>query len=291
MFRDKINRLREICQNTDRGRKTYAVLFARRFSIYLTNILIKFNISPNMITLLSMALVFIIGFLFLSRQKTLLLINIFLFQFWYILDHVDGEIARYKNKKSLTGKYLDMISHFVTSCVIFLAIGYGGYVYWGDYRIFVLASIGAVSVIIFDIVHWYGPLLSIYSNLTGYLKDFKGAASLSSDYLDTDKIRHLKDETSNFKNTSVKSWKRLNKILFIWHYPGIMNILCIAAFLDILTIAILKENFLFGFLEAAVFFYSVTFPLLVILFIIKQTLSLEADRAIQQLIETKGIKR
>jgi len=288
MFKGKINKLREICQNTDRGRKTYAVLFARRFSIYITNILIKFNISPNIITLLSVVLVFIIAFLFLSRQKTLLLVNIFLFQFWYILDHVDGEVARYKNKRSLTGKYLDMISHFITSCAVFLAIGYGGYIYWGNYWIFILASIGAISVIIFDIVHWYGPLLSLYSNLIDYLKDFKQAVKANSDYCDTNKIGYLENKVGGIKNTWVRNWKTFNRILFLWHYPSIMNVLCIASFLDILFVNALKEKCLFGFLEGVILFYSLTFPILTILFIIKQAVSLEADRSAQKYIEMIG---
>jgi len=44
---------------------------------------------------------------------------------WYLFDHVDGEIARYTGKSSLSGYFFDTVVNFFVQPLTFLALGIG----------------------------------------------------------------------------------------------------------------------------------------------------------------------
>jgi len=96
-----------------------------KFSIYLTKFLLKQHVSANAITV-SAALIAILGSIFLSTTNFLLmLVGILLIEFHYLLDVVDGEVARFNLNPWPSGFYLDLIIHFIASPIIWAGFTVG----------------------------------------------------------------------------------------------------------------------------------------------------------------------
>jgi len=53
------------------------------------------------------------------------IVGVVLLQLWYLLDHVDGQIARYHGRASLDGTALDYLMHHTIHLTVPLAIGIG----------------------------------------------------------------------------------------------------------------------------------------------------------------------
>lgn len=117
---ESIKELREICQKqktTDKNfASAYGYLFHRWISIYITNFfLVVFPaIKPNYISAL-MVVISLAGVAMLAilAEASWQILGIILVYFGFLLDKVDGEIARYKNLFPLRGIYLDEIYHAV----------------------------------------------------------------------------------------------------------------------------------------------------------------------------------
>ena len=115
---ESIKELKIKCQSGKRSKdfllmKGYT--FHREVSIYVTKFLLTFfpKIKPNTVSFL-MIFVSLIGcLLLLSSCAYTAGTGIFLVYLGFILDKVDGEIARYKNTYSLRGGYLDEVYHML----------------------------------------------------------------------------------------------------------------------------------------------------------------------------------
>lgn len=122
---EKIEELREITQKSKvegRERPWLYRLLQRGPSIYITALFIKTRITPNQVSLLSIA-VGIVGFFFLlSELPALFILGVALFYFNILLDKVDGEVARYKKIFSLRGAYLDEINHLSIPALFFFGV-------------------------------------------------------------------------------------------------------------------------------------------------------------------------
>jgi phosphatidylglycerophosphate synthase len=94
----------------------------RRLYVYLTWLFIRFRVSANQVSLSVGILGIISGVAFIWGH---FLIGVLLLQIWYLLDAVDGEVARYHGVDDLTGDYTDKLMHYVIEGGIFYAIGCG----------------------------------------------------------------------------------------------------------------------------------------------------------------------
>ena len=116
----KISELRKICQK-ERYDDLHQVVM-RRFSIYFTKLLIKTNITANQLSIINVfiglaaALIFLLpkGIHWFFVPAALILVT--------ILDHSDGELARFRNESSLTGLFVDrllpvVIFPFILICI------------------------------------------------------------------------------------------------------------------------------------------------------------------------------
>jgi phosphatidylglycerophosphate synthase len=127
-MKDSIKHLRKVCQADRLAHDTWHGRYiARTISIYITYVFLKIGISANVATLL-LLISGIAGSVLLSfADKGLFFLGTMILQFWFILDHVDGEIARYRATTSLSGYYFDCITHYVSHPLIFLCCGLGFY--------------------------------------------------------------------------------------------------------------------------------------------------------------------
>jgi phosphatidylglycerophosphate synthase len=124
-FSEKIKEARQIAQ-TPRiiaGEDWYSQLFTRSFTIYLSYPLWKLKISANSITVL-MGIVCLLGSICIVFDNIwLVLLGTLLWHLWYILDCVDGEVARLSKKTSLLGVYIDRLTHIFVNPTMPLAFG------------------------------------------------------------------------------------------------------------------------------------------------------------------------
>ncbi len=123
---ESIKALRAICQagkvEKKRGRYWWYIWFGRKPSIYITRILLPLPISPNVISLISIALGVFGAYCIAQPDIDKNIVGTILVYLYWLLDKVDGEIARYKKLQSLKGKYLDEVAHFFLPGLFFFGI-------------------------------------------------------------------------------------------------------------------------------------------------------------------------
>lgn len=96
----------------------------RPFSLRVSWALSKTNVSPNSITLLQI-FVGLAGclWIFLDPSISAFLGGVVLLHLAYLLDCVDGEIARAKKMNSVAGIFIDKYAHAITMPAIFVSVG------------------------------------------------------------------------------------------------------------------------------------------------------------------------
>ena len=230
---ESIKELRKICQpkyDQIKVNPYYRVYrrFFRIFSIYITKFLLYFNISANTISILGLILG-IIGSLYFSFSK--FLFGSIVMQLWFLMDTLDGELARYyhhKNKQKdylSKGEFLDLNSHHLVHSLVFIGLSLG--------------------------------LYNLTNNITMiYLGIATLFALLLNELIDLNKIKVLFYENINdkvkIKLNKLKQNKKLSKrSLFIYTFPSIINIIFIAA--------------IFNKVNIILYFYGFTFPIIVLI--------------------------
>jgi len=125
-FGAKIKEAREIgqsCRVTQFGESWYGRYFMRHFSIYISYALAKLGVSANSVTV-AMGLAGLFGSLCMIPHNLYCnLVGAALWQLWFILDCVDGEVARLRNESSVLGIYIDRVSHIVVNSTFVLSFG------------------------------------------------------------------------------------------------------------------------------------------------------------------------
>ena len=99
----------------------------RPISLAITKRLVRTSLTPNAMTLISMAVGLVGGAFFLSSKPVYQVTGALLFLFHSILDGCDGELARLKFMESRWGGLLDFWGDNLVHIVVFLCIATG----WG----------------------------------------------------------------------------------------------------------------------------------------------------------------
>ncbi len=95
--------------------------FNRRLSNWIIRHLLSSSITPNQVTAASLVVGLVSAFCFLPNSFTWSLVGWILFQFSYVLDCVDGEIARLKMQESPLGAWIDsMADNIVQAAIVFI---------------------------------------------------------------------------------------------------------------------------------------------------------------------------
>lgn len=121
-----IKEMRAVCQQRRpdaKGRMVWVGhwfnrLVNRHFSIYVTWLFVKLNISANQASLLMILTGLAAIALFIPHLLWLNIIGLFMIIFTEVLDCVDGEVARWTKKSSLKGLYLDVVNHVLCNAAL-----------------------------------------------------------------------------------------------------------------------------------------------------------------------------
>ena len=144
-FSEQIREARRIAQPTDYNGGPTDIPY-RAISIFPSFFLARLGVTGNQITLfwvlLGLAGVLALGWPTYGVRVA----GAILLEVSYLLDFVDGEVARLQNRTSKRGFLLDLVGHGVIKTSLFLAIGYQVFVTTQDPRNLLLAFSACVSL-------------------------------------------------------------------------------------------------------------------------------------------------
>ena len=206
--------------------------------------LLDTSISPNQITLLSIAIGIISSIMFAVAIPTYFLAGALILELYYVLDAVDGQLARYKKLSSMTGGYFDYISNYIVPPCVFFCIGLGLVRHSGDILPIVFAFSASVSV----------SLISILSECkyNVFISALKKASSV--------KVKKVAGERKNVEKSPI-----LRNLFSLLHklctYPTIMNIIVLVAVLNLFIPDFKIASFEFSLPYVLVIFSGLSCPL------------------------------
>lgn len=224
---ESIKELREICQpkyEQVKFNSYYRIYrrFFRIFSIYLTKLLLYFNTSANFISIFGL-LLGIVGSLYFYFGK--FIVGSIILQFWFLMDTLDGELARYyysKNKqknKLIRGEFWDLNFHHLVHSLVFIGLIIGLFDMTNDINMVYLGIAALTSLLINELI-------------------------------DLNKIKVLFYENKKIKSTSNKKISISKKLMFLYTFPSIINLIFLASIFNKVTLVL--------------YFYGITFPLIVL---------------------------
>lgn len=131
-----VQRYRELCQKNQEENYFFDKYFFRKISIYFTILFIRLNIRANHATFLSLLAVLGSCYFLMSNSPINMAIAVLLIFLYHLLDHVDGELARYYlavglQKPSIQGKYFDVLIHKYSTNLMLFFIGISVYRFYG----------------------------------------------------------------------------------------------------------------------------------------------------------------
>jgi phosphatidylglycerophosphate synthase len=127
MQRDTLSELARRCQKPDHDR--IGTWMARRVSrpaaLRITRIVAPWGVSAGMATLAAWGCGVAAAAAMAFGSPGAWLAGALLLQTWYLLDHVDGQLARLRGTSSLDGAQLDYLMHHTINLLVPLGLGYG----------------------------------------------------------------------------------------------------------------------------------------------------------------------
>ena len=197
---------------TDLKADWYGRFFVWKISAPITYLLVRTPISANQVTVIQ-EIIGTIGAIMLAVPSIkIMLLGIFLIQFGFILDCVDGEVARYKGQSSVRGVFLDLIGHQIVIPFYIFFTSLGVFVRTGQIDALVVGFLGALFIIPTERL----ALLSVINSMI----EKKGNRNYSIDVIGDDEIQ-VPDNNLTIQKRNGWFWAIKKK----WSYPDSMNML------------------------------------------------------------------
>lgn len=290
-----IRELRKHCQHTYYNWNSQPWLFRqfRRVSIYLTWLLLHTSLTPNAITLAAIAsgimatVLFALGYWIVGVVTLLAAI---------LLDFSDGEVSRYRGTQSREGSYLDKIYIFSVHPSLLAGMTIG--VYNIDPTVWVLVAgfIDAISVFLFCMVTEYGRQIAVWKHCRRFLDKLHQDPVFLVEQLGMATSRAVEARGTSRPNLTKTSFDRVksSKLAAIvrsaavaWDFPHIFFIM---AFVIVIQLFIGERNSLgpVAPMRLFLYFYAISYPLLICLFLLKNVSTKVVEREYAELAEQIG---
>ncbi len=124
----------------------------RDAALPITWLLLHTPVTANQVTFFSLCIGLAGIFLLALKPACFFLIGMLLLQFWYLLDHVDGQIARYRKTSSLTGRFFDFVMHHILHGVFFFGVGCYVYFLSGHFIAAIWGFVTAFCMVLFNLL-------------------------------------------------------------------------------------------------------------------------------------------
>lgn len=120
----------------------------------------KTKISPEFLTSFRIIFALITGVVLFFGNYFLSLVFIIVVQFVFLLDYVDGPLARYKKRFSKKWQKADMIFHYITAALFLYAITTSYYRGSSNILLLTLGIVGTFTILYTLLISltWYGKL-------------------------------------------------------------------------------------------------------------------------------------
>ena len=129
-------------------------------SIFVSVPLASIGASPNGITIAWIVLGLGGAVCLAADSWAVRVIGALVLQFSYLLDYVDGEVARLNRRTSLTGGFLDLVGHGLIKPSLPLAAGWIAMTMTGAMHFLVFGAAGAVVIFVGDSLRFYAACTS-----------------------------------------------------------------------------------------------------------------------------------
>ena len=127
----------------------------RLVSIFLSIPLARMGATPNAITI-GWTVVGLLGVAcLLSELWSVRVVGALLLEVSYLLDFVDGEVARLADRRSTRGGFLDLLGHGVIKTSLPLGVGAAAAAFTGVAAFLLAGAVGAVAVGVGDSLRFY----------------------------------------------------------------------------------------------------------------------------------------
>lgn len=272
-FKYRINPTEEI-----EGRGNFGYYVIRPISLYFTWLILQTGMSANQITVLhgifGTAGAAMLGFADDSIRFT----GLALLYFSYILDNVDGEVARFRKQVSISGKYLDSVMHAIVNMMLFFGFGFGIFLQTSRIEMVVLGFLAGFFAQRFDVYAMHTE--AAQTALSHLDSNYEYYSKLESKLEDKKELR-----LQHISKTAENPLKRL--LFAVFAYPGTLNVITILLFVEFLT-NIVTDNFPPATLSIlALYFYGILLPLRRVITIRKIAANLETERLYMKLRKLK----
>lgn len=128
-----IPEIREKCKKDYWG---FPNRLAHEIGFYFTKPFINTRITSNQVTLFWLFLGLVGGALLSTGKYKWMLLGIIIYHLGHFFDCVDGNLARYRNKSSLKGQYLEQIAHHITILAVLGGLTIGAWKMTGVYALY-----------------------------------------------------------------------------------------------------------------------------------------------------------
>jgi phosphatidylglycerophosphate synthase len=242
-----VEKYKGLCQKNERENYLLDKYVFRKISIYFTIVLIKLGLSADQASFLSLlAALGSLYFLMFNSAQALMAAAALIF-LYYILDHVDGELARYELNRgrqvpSLKGRYFDLLVHRYSSNLMAFFMSVGVYRLLGYEWALFLGFAACIGISSF-------PNLIAAQVLAGRLADSPEALK---DPETERALQQLQRQEEQIKEVRGDTKAKLKKILVeVFFFPGHIVMMIAVLIADLFQ----PEGF-------ALFSYTVNFRLL-----------------------------
>ena len=133
-------------------------LYGWRVSIYVTSLFLRLGLTANSASIL-MLLSGLSGSLLLLGPGSVRVAGAALVTFAFVLDCVDGEIARYHGIDSYRWAAFDYIHHMTVKALSFLCLGIGAWLEFGNAWTMAMGGVGSVFWLVLMAIRDLGPAL------------------------------------------------------------------------------------------------------------------------------------
>jgi phosphatidylglycerophosphate synthase len=245
-FKNRINPTEET-----EGRGSFGFYVARPVSLYVTWILLQTPIRANQVTLLHMALGILGSVLLAFPSLWVRLTGCALLYSGFVVDNVDGEIARFRREVSITGKYIDTVAHTIVNAMMFFGFGFGAY--W---------DANNLSTIVFGFLAAFFCLrIDTFAMYAEAAKAFKSNLDKNYDYYANIEGKVDRRRGSNLEYISKRAESRLKRLVFaVFAYPGSLHVMTICLFVALLGSSLGYESSIL-LPAAAIAFYGTLLPI------------------------------
>jgi len=219
---ESVKELRKICY----GKGVYRPWFNKyvsKISIYVTWMLLRTPVTANQVTIFEYFLLFLGAIFLFFGNLEYIFIGLLIIHFTNLLDVVDGDIARYRKKSSLTGVHLEAIYDQLLAYFVFFPLAFGIFLQTGSKAILVVGFLCATFAKSIVMPAMYDAIVN--SRLKG------------RSYLKQKTNKEVKSSPVNLQGSG--TGKRINDIYDrfkdFWEMPNNILILAIISFIELIN--------------------------------------------------------